>query len=329
MSPLVDELAEKTIKKYIGEEIWLKCNLFDYYMYLEYCDEGGYGSIHKVMDRFTGEHLILKKSTKKNYSEGYLEPYFKSNLTKIDKKILLNTNYLQHFKPEIKPCKEAEFMAKVYQKLGGIQLYDYYDDNDYYIMIMKNGGRSLESIASSHKKKILDLMRYNGYKSNFFYRTYLKKVIDYMVKIYLKIKDIHDLGIHHNDLKPENILISEDNDVIIIDFGVAKPVEQSYGKFKGTLEYMPYEFVKYGSYKPWDHTIWCFGIMLHFLTLMKYPFLKEEDILEHNLNHMLINKLPLSFSSFINDCLHKDPSKRPQDLLNRLINLQVYINQTI
>lgn len=318
MSLFADEFAEKTVKKYINEGIWLDCNLSDYYMYLEYYDDGGYGTIHKVMDRINGEYLILKRSSKKDFVEGCLEPYFNSvELTEKFKANILIIN------PSLKASKEAEFMAKIYEKLGGIAMRDYYDDDDHYILVMEDGGRSLESISCSHRKKIIDLVRYEAYQSNFFYRTYLKQIIGYMIKIYHKIKNIHDLGIHHNDLKPENILINED-EVTIIDFGVAKSVEESYENYKGTLEYIPYEFVETGSYKPWDHTIWCFGVMLHFLTLMKYPFLKEEDVLDYNLNYKKINKLPQSFSDLIYDCLQKDPVNRPQNLLERLQNLETY-----
>jgi serine/threonine protein kinase len=316
MSLFEEEFAEKKVKKYINENIWLDCTLSDYYICLEYHDDGGYGTIHKVMNRSNGEYLILKRSSKKDFVEGCLKPYF--NTTEpINKNATLIINAC------LKPSKEAEFMAKIYKKLGGIAMRDYYDDDDHYILVMEDGGRSLESIACSHRKKIIDLVRYEAYQSNFFYRTYLKQIINCMIKIYHKIKNIHDLGIHHNDLKPENILINEDK-VTIIDFGVSKTVEESYESYKGTLEYVPYEFVKTGSYKPWDHTLWCFGIMLHFLTLMKYPFLKEEEVLNYNLNYKKIDKLPKSFSDLIYDCLQKDPSKRPQNLLQRLENLETF-----
>lgn len=318
MSTFQHEFVEKPLKKYIKEGLWLNCNLFDYYMYLEYHDEGGYGSVHKVMDRFNGNYLILKRSSKKNFKSGSLHlSNFKHKLKHVNhlKNIVLDLN--------LKVSKEAEFMVKIYNKLGGIKLVDYYDDDDHYIIVMNNGGRSLESIACSHRKKITDLVRYEAYQSNFFYSTYLTQLINYMIKIYHKIKNIHDLGIHHNDLKPENILINGD-DIIIIDFGVSKEIKKHYESYKGTLEYVPYEFVVYGKYKPWDHTIWCFGIMLHFLTLMKYPFLKEEEVFEYNLNKQLIDKLPKSFSNLIYDCLHQKPSKRPQNLLKRLEELQTY-----
>lgn len=313
MSLFADEFAEKTVKKYISQGIWLECSLSDYYTYLEYYDEGGYGSIHRIMDRFTGKYLILKRSSKKDFVKGHLKPFYKENKYLLE--LCINEN--------LYPSQEAEFMVKIHQKLGGIELFDYYDDDDHYILIMEDGGRSLESIACSHRKKILDLIRYKNYQTNFFYYTYLKQISQYLIKIYHQIKNIHDLGIHHNDLKPENILVCGEK-ITIIDYGVAKKVEDSYESYHGTLEYVPFEFVKNGSYKPWDHTIWCFGIMLHFLTLMKYPFVKEEEVLDYNLDYKKINKLPQSFSDLIYDCLQKNPLNRPQNLLERLENLKSY-----
>lgn len=301
MSNFLCEFAEKTVKKYIGSNQWQDCALSDDYMYLEYYDEGGYGTIHKVLDKSTGEHLVMKQSSKKDFVPGKLPD---SSQTPPN--------------PEI--SREAEYMVLMHRNLNGLQLKAYYDLDDSYILVMEDGGRSLEDLACSHKKKILDLLRYDAYKNNLFYNRYKKQIINYMIKIYHKVDKIHKLGIHHNDLKPENILIKDD-DITIIDFGVAKPVETTYTNFKGTLEYVPYEYVKKGHYKPWDHTIWCFGVMLHFLTLMTYPFAKEDDVLCYSLNRERIDKLPASYADLIYDCLAKSPSKRPQNLLKRLHNL--------
>jgi hypothetical protein len=56
---------------------------------------------------------------------------------------------------------------------------------------------------------------------------------------------------------------------------------------------------------------------------MRFPFLKEEDVIEYNLNNKNIEKLPQSFSNLIYDCLQKDPSQRPRNLLERLENLEI------
>jgi serine/threonine protein kinase len=317
MSLFRDEFAEKSVKKYISEGLWLDCGLSDDYNYVDYYTEGGYGTIYLVIDKKTGEELILKRSLKKDFVEGRLESPLSLNLSTENMKGLI-------IDPNLRISKEAEFMGKVYDKLGGLKLHAYYDDDDHYILIMDNGGRSLEEVTTSHKKKITDLIRYEAYKTNFFYQTYLNQIKKYMIKVYHKIKDIHELGIHHNDLKPENILLDEEK-ITIIDFGVAKQIDSKvdFTSFKGTLEYIPYEYVENGSYKAWDHTVWCFGIMLHFLTLMRFPFLKEEDVIEYNLNNKNIEKLPQSFSNLIYDCLQKDPSQRPRNLLERLENLEI------
>lgn len=308
-----DEFAEKTVKKYINGK-WLSCSLSDYYTYLDYFDEGGYGTIYEVMDKFTNTPLILKRSSKKDFVGTVLNDSFgSSGLITEEEPVDLNLMISQ----------ECAFALKVHEKLYGLKIHDYYDDDDHYIMVMDNGGRSLENITGSHKKKIMDLVRYNAYRTNFFYKTYLNTIAKFLVEIYHKIKDIHDLGIHHNDLKPENILY-QNNTIHIIDFGVAKPIQEQYTSFKGTLEYIPYEYLTEGSYKPWDHTLWCFGVMMHILCLMNPPFLKEEDVVEHKLNRTQIDKLPPSFSTLIYDCLNKDPSQRPKNMLERLQKLQTY-----
>jgi serine/threonine protein kinase len=212
-------------------------------------------------------------------------------------------------------------MVKVHQNLNGLKLYDYYDQENYYILVMEYGGKSLESIATCHKKKILNLMRYEAYNTNYFYSTYLLQIKLYMIKVYHKIKKMYNFGIHHNDLKLENILIDDVGQVNIIDFGVAKYVKPFYTEYTGTFEYIPYEYITTGKYKPWDHTLWCFGVMLHFLTLMKYPFLKDEDILNYNLDISQIHKLPSSFSNLILKCLDKNPENRPHNILEMLGNL--------
>ena len=328
MSNFLCEFTEKTVKKYIGSNQWQDCTLSDNYMYLEYHDEGGYGTIHKVLDKATGEHLIMKQSSKKDFVPGKLADQGTRSLRDLAPVARRATGSTPIGKAEDSPkvSREAEYLVVVHNELNGLRLNAYYDLDDSYILVMEDGGRSLEDLACSHKKKILNLLRYDAYKNNLFFNRYLKQIANYMIQVYHKVRKIHNLGIHHNDLKPENILLRplesrNEIDVLIIDFGVAKPVEPTYTNFRGTLEYVPYEYVKSGSYKPWDHTIWCFGVMLHFLTLMTYPFVKQNDVLCYSLSRERIDKLPKPFATLIYDCLEKNPLKRPHNLLERLTEL--------
>ena len=45
-----------------------------------------------------------------------------------------------------------------------------------------------------------------------------------MFKILTAILHIHTSGIVHSDLKPENIMVDENEDPVIIDFGLGKEI---------------------------------------------------------------------------------------------------------
>ena len=58
----------------------------------------------------------------------------------------------------------------------------------------------------------------------------------------------HEASVIHRDLKPENVMVTPDGVAVIMDFGIARPVEPtsltSGGAFVGTIEYMAPEQVK-------------------------------------------------------------------------------------
>jgi serine/threonine protein kinase len=49
--------------------------------------------------------------------------------------------------------------------------------------------------------------------------------LHYALAVARALQVIHDAGILHRDLKPPNVLLRDDNDVALIDFGVARTVE--------------------------------------------------------------------------------------------------------
>ena len=67
----------------------------------------------------------------------------------------------------------------------------------------------------------------------------------YAMQIIMAIGYLHSKGIMHRDLKLENILVDEDGYLKIIDYGLAKTLQESAvtKTFCGTPEYLAPEMV--------------------------------------------------------------------------------------
>src|SRR5262249_31329826 len=92
-------------------------------------------------------------------------------------------------------------------------------------------------------------------------RLPLRRATDYAVQIALGLAAAHEKGIVHRDLKPDNVFVTRDEQVKILDFGLAKsgvavtdagsetqsPTVSGYtepGKVMGTVGYMSPEQVR-------------------------------------------------------------------------------------
>jgi serine/threonine protein kinase len=75
-----------------------------------------------------------------------------------------------------------------------------------------------------------------------------EKFLELFEQIVEGLQAAHDLGVIHRDLKPENIMLTEDGQVKILDFGMARSVTgvsvTTTGVFKGTLKYTSPDQVK-------------------------------------------------------------------------------------
>jgi len=91
----------------------------------------------------------------------------------------------------------------------------------------------------------------------------------------------HAHGIVHRDIKPGNIFITDDHEVKIVDFGLAKLAGQvrltSTGKTMGTVSYMSPEQARGEETGP-KTDIWALGVVLYEMVTGEVPFKGDYDV---------------------------------------------------
>jgi serine/threonine-protein kinase len=128
----------------------------------------------------------------------------------------------------------------------------------------------------------------------------------------------HRQGVIHRDIKPENIMITKDGQVKILDFGIAKIVQEQgitpVGFILGSPRYMSPEQIKE---EPLDHRtdIYSLGIVLYEVVTGKAPF--DGAIFTMMYKHVHVPPAAPSdhvpIPSWLNEVILRAIAKKPED----------------
>jgi len=162
----------------------------------------------------------------------------------------------------------------------------------------------------------------------------IEEIIDITCQIAKGLARAHKAQIIHRDIKPANIIITEDNEVKILDFGIAKCSNQSMQNHQdcimGTMAYMSPEQLQNNNI---DHRsdIWSLGVVLYEMITGKLPFKGEY---EQSIAYEILNKepdlisvfksnIPISLKWILEKTLAKEPDHRYQHIDEIPVDLKV------
>jgi serine/threonine-protein kinase len=146
---------------------------------------------------------------------------------------------------------------------------------------------------------------------------------------------IHSHGIVHRDLKPENIMIDANDNIKLIDFGIAADVAArrlTFAKFSqtmGTPDYISPEQVK-GKRGDARSDIFALGVMLYEMLTGKVPFTGSNAFLIMN-DRLLNNPIPPrvidpsispQLQEIIYRALEREPAKRYATAKEMILDLE-------
>lgn len=154
-------------------------------------------------------------------------------------------------------------------------------------------------------------------------RLTLEEAASFLSQISSALQFAHDHGVVHRDVKPSNILLRQDGYAYLVDFGLAKAMQDaevltSAGAMVGTPEYMAPE--QSNGFSDYRSDIYSLGIILYQMLTGQLPFLAESPVAV-SLKHIqsipprprsLNSAIPQSIEDVILKAMAKDPDERYQ-----------------
>lgn len=160
------------------------------------------------------------------------------------------------------------------------------------------------------------------------YKPKLIDVLDIVVRLAEALGYAHRHRIIHRDLKLNNVIMRDDTTPVLIDFGLAKALEEDgshitrTGELVGSPAYMAPERILGGAADS-RSDICSLGIMLYEMLTFKNPYLDQRSIHQTSMNvieadpippRKLVPWLPSEVEAITLKAMHADPARRYQTM---------------
>lgn len=150
----------------------------------------------------------------------------------------------------------------------------------------------------------------------------LKRALEVLLQVCYAIGHLHTHGVIHGDLKPENILITDQNQVKVIDFGIARVISEgaegsgvSGKRFIGTPIYMSPESQENPKNSSIQSDIYSIGIIAYELVMGKITH-----------GRVVLTLAPRGLQSILQTALQPKPEDRYHDISELITAISDYIH---
>jgi serine/threonine-protein kinase len=164
-------------------------------------------------------------------------------------------------------------------------------------------------------------------------RLEIGEIVKLLAQMAAGCQGIHDAGIVHRDLKPENILLTNEGNVKIADFGIARnrhgPKLTEHGGVVGTIDYVAPEYML-RSQVDWRSDIYALGILAYEMVTGESPF-KGDNVYATMTKRLktdpeppssLRPECPAELDRIILKAMQREPENRYQAAIDMFADLQ-------
>jgi DNA-binding response OmpR family regulator/tRNA A-37 threonylcarbamoyl transferase component Bud32 len=174
-------------------------------------------------------------------------------------------------------------------------------------------------IDQGHEYLAMEYFPRGDLKARMYFGVTEVETLRYVEQIAAALRVVHGAGLLHRDLKPPNVMLRDNDDVALIDFGLARTLDGAHSTRTGVLRGSPYYMSPeqaLGEELDARSDLYSLGVIYHEMLTGKKPFTGGSaiEVLQQHVNNPP-PRLPLSLSRHV-PLVSRLLAKRREDRFN-------------